>query len=768
MRMPRSLFTTLCTVALVACGGGKNNNTDKPMGGPQCSDGIDNDGDGLIDFPDDPGCISTEDDSEDSPTSPQCSDGRDNDGDGKIDYPNDPGCFAPQQDDETDDCPSGPDCPQCGNGIDDDGNGLIDYPMDPGCSAASDNTEFTENPVACGANVMIKQLPTNNEDTGTLTAGAPSSLMSTNCGGGGPEVAYEIRITTPQVLVASTDNPGTTADTVLYLRTKSCMDATMELACSDDISSTDTASTITVPLQPGVYYLIVDSSSSASGGAYDLTVKYYVGEGVACTTSDMCGPGLVCRVPMGGSMKVCSKPECSDGVDDDGDGKIDYPNDPGCTDPNDNDETDDCPSGPNCPECGNGKDDDGDGLIDYPADPQCKAASSTSESCSSHEAVAEITTAMTMGDTSMGAVNDFTLACGFDDVPDPDLTYRLDLPLMTSLSITADDVSFENLELLGASCGGTAIDCEDSFTGITQTNLAAGSYYLVVQAGDSTDLGPFTITVGGTIAGNQSCESPLAQSGAITCAMGYSCSGTAGSRTCKPAQCNDGVDNDMDGKIDYPNDPGCDSPSDNDETDPAVEPVCSDGMDNDADGLTDFPSDYGCASAAGTTEVFCAAETDPVAVVSTSATSGTTVGKHDNFQPFCSEFANMEPDISFALQLPVPVATLTITTLGSKDTVNTGTLDTILTLTDTQCGPTPIACNDDGPTDSTSEIDLTNVTAGNYDIIVDGYDSVGTIKLNVKGTVVDGTSCTSPLFAAGVLTCTGASTCKGTPKVCAP
>src|SRR5690348_17666304 len=43
------------------------------------------------------------DDSEDSPPSPQCSDGRDNDGDGKIDYPNDPGCLLPQQDDESED-----------------------------------------------------------------------------------------------------------------------------------------------------------------------------------------------------------------------------------------------------------------------------------------------------------------------------------------------------------------------------------------------------------------------------------------------------------------------------------------------------------------------------------------------------------------------------------------------------------------------------------------------------------------------------------------
>lgn len=58
----------------------------------QCSDGSDNDGDGLTDFGNDPGCSSTTDDSELDATF-QCSDGGDNDGDGLIDT-NDPGCHT--------------------------------------------------------------------------------------------------------------------------------------------------------------------------------------------------------------------------------------------------------------------------------------------------------------------------------------------------------------------------------------------------------------------------------------------------------------------------------------------------------------------------------------------------------------------------------------------------------------------------------------------------------------------------------------------------
>jgi hypothetical protein len=51
------------------------------VGPHRCSDGIDNDGDSLVDFPADPGCESAVSEKED----PACNDGIDNDGDGKID-----------------------------------------------------------------------------------------------------------------------------------------------------------------------------------------------------------------------------------------------------------------------------------------------------------------------------------------------------------------------------------------------------------------------------------------------------------------------------------------------------------------------------------------------------------------------------------------------------------------------------------------------------------------------------------------------------------
>jgi hypothetical protein len=65
---------------------------------PQCSDGIDNDGDGVIDGADF-SCSGQADTDESNPRS-ACQDGIDNDGDGKGDYPQDPGCSGTQDNEE--------------------------------------------------------------------------------------------------------------------------------------------------------------------------------------------------------------------------------------------------------------------------------------------------------------------------------------------------------------------------------------------------------------------------------------------------------------------------------------------------------------------------------------------------------------------------------------------------------------------------------------------------------------------------------------------
>ena len=64
--------------------------------------------------------------------------------------------------------------------------------------------------------------------------------------------------------------------------------------------------------------------------------------------------------------------------------------------------------------------------------------------------------------------------------------------------------------------------------------------------------------------------------------------------------CADSLDNDGDGKIDFPDDPGCDDPADLSEKSAAL--VCDDGLDNDGDGLIDFPEDPQCSGPDGPRE----------------------------------------------------------------------------------------------------------------------------------------------------------------------
>ncbi len=72
-------------------------------------------------------------------------------------------------------------------------------------------------------------------------------------------------------------------------------------------------------------------------------------------------------------LAIIDQPDCSNGLDDDGDGLIDFPNDPGCNDALDSNER-------GAPfECDNGVDDDGDGDIDYPDDSGCESPMDDSE-----------------------------------------------------------------------------------------------------------------------------------------------------------------------------------------------------------------------------------------------------------------------------------------------------------------------------------------------------------------------------------------------------
>jgi Trypsin len=96
---------------------------------PACDDGIDDDGDGLVDSAD-PGCSGPNDAFETSDALP-CDDGIDNDDDGLVDAA-DPGCRDPL---------GAPEDPECQDGLDNDGDGYIDF--DGGSSAGLGAAQLT-------------------------------------------------------------------------------------------------------------------------------------------------------------------------------------------------------------------------------------------------------------------------------------------------------------------------------------------------------------------------------------------------------------------------------------------------------------------------------------------------------------------------------------------------------------------------------------------------------------------------------------------------
>jgi hypothetical protein len=94
-----------------------------------CSNGLDDDGDGLFDL-EDPGCYAADDPFETNAIIP-CDDGFDSDGDGLVDWPDDPGCqlaISLMED------------PACDDGLDNDGDTHVDWDggaggtADPQCS----------------------------------------------------------------------------------------------------------------------------------------------------------------------------------------------------------------------------------------------------------------------------------------------------------------------------------------------------------------------------------------------------------------------------------------------------------------------------------------------------------------------------------------------------------------------------------------------------------------------------------------------------------
>ena len=290
----------------------------------ECTDGVDNDGDGAVDLADQ-NCAGRYDASESGPPT-ECNDGIDNDGDGGIDYlgvggwPADLSCTSSQVSKESDGTPR-----LCQNNKDDDGDGLIDA-ADPGCADPQDNTE-NDGTTQC-------QDGFDNDGDGAVDSSDPGCL----------------------------DSNGK------YQRTAASEDRGKKPQCSDGIDNDGDGGTD----WPSDFNCASPTGNAENGPLPQCANKKDDDKDGAVDAADPDCANAGDNSEAGGKNGAL-QPACSDGADNDGDGARDYPADKGCINASDADEGDSKAT------CQNGLDDDGDGFTDYPADLGCLSSQGVKE-----------------------------------------------------------------------------------------------------------------------------------------------------------------------------------------------------------------------------------------------------------------------------------------------------------------------------------------------------------------------------------------------------
>jgi hypothetical protein len=523
-----------------------------------CSNGIDDDDDGLIDAQEDPGCLGPGAASEeDSETLPACADGLDNDADGYIDYPEDPGCDSLGTLDES--SPQIP--PACLDGEDNDADGYIDFPLDIGCDSSADHSEQG----FCLSSSEVIELQSGQTYRGSSRQGR--FIRQGSCGGrGAPELTalYQVNerirnITFKTQSIAGEEEEGW--ETTLYAR-KRCDEEQLEISCHrEDVDQVAQNELVINDPPLGPLYLLIDGASGR-GGTFELSVE---------------------ATPI---------EACQNQLDDDGDGLIDFPYDPGCTSMIDEDEQSPDP----LPQCLNGIDDDQDNLVDFPQDIGCQAAFDQDEFDECGQGIPvynlSIDTQTFIGySTRQGTSSESVGQCGgvgieqvlrYDNPGHARLQfelYRTDGINETAYLYARSRVCMSTQDELGCITGEIGSLIEESEEELSPEALRYGrpltldlpsvpqsEVYLFVDHG--LDGFPFLLNV---------------------------------KRTPLTPLCSDQTDNDEDGFIDA-EDPGCAHPNDEDERDPIPAATCADGLDNDIDGWTDYPFDLGCSFHGGTSE----------------------------------------------------------------------------------------------------------------------------------------------------------------------
>jgi hypothetical protein len=399
----------------------------------------------------------------------------------------------------------------------------------------------------CGGHEVIDlnaHLAANEAYEGT-TAGVEGALAASCGGAAGGEVVFSYRVDRPlNHLTVRTDFPETQAPTVVYVRVD-CEDP-VDLVCNRGTVEAPGTRAVLDGVNPGLYYITVDTGSRDGGGAFRLSVEE---DGASA---------------------------CRDLEDNDGDGLVDL-TDPGCETPDDDIELDP----PTPPACADGLDNDNNGLTDYPNDAQCDAAGDPREG---PVCALDVPTTDVGVDGGLFSVplplagNDLAQGrCYFEPVPEHLFILTLDRPstvTVTNRSLNQLGIPVTLFARTDCADANAEIACVAPWQGsLPMGELQAGTYFVFAEISQQGGFDGGPVPFGGVQ--NVDIEFVV--------------------RPANPV-CSDGVDNDRDGIIDLA-DPGCRNARDQDEADEAGVPYCANGVDDDGDGAIDFPGDEGCTGA---------------------------------------------------------------------------------------------------------------------------------------------------------------------------
>lgn len=545
---------------------------------PRCANRADDDDDGQTDFPHDPGCAAAGDDDErDLPQAPVCGNGLDDDADGQVDYPNDPGCQGRGDPNESDPALE----PICSDGRDNDGDGATDFPEDWRCTSAAGHSERE----VCGVERDVHDLSDGQRHEGVLVAG-PDAVGSCSIPGMA-DVVFRYQVTGVFDSLAVTVEPSLDAvGTTIYVR-RACVDRPPggpvgDLACAR-AEALDSGVSVTLP-QPelGDYFIYIEGRQNTP---FTVTAR---------------------ETPI---------PSCRNGMDDDVDGRTDFPSDPGCVGPEDADERDGDPPS----QCGDGLDNDEDGSIDFPADVGCLYAADWSEVdvCGPNIIAQPYLPGMAFIDgVTADGTRRFEGTCATGG-PEQIVVYRNTINAALTVSVDhAETVGRTSLHVrtscldveseLGCDASGDE-DPDDHRGRLVIDQAPPGDYYIIVDTEFGLG-GRFRLTVDAEPLG-PGCDDGLDNDGdGFIDGDDPQCSGLDDEgEALEPGQpaggaCADAIDNDGDGSIDFPWDPGCEARGDPDEADPDQAPACANGVDDDENGSVDFPADPGCQSRADPNE----------------------------------------------------------------------------------------------------------------------------------------------------------------------